>query len=148
MILGENDMKRIFCLFLTVCLIFCTLTSLSSCQTRLKGTYTSGGGYDYSGLGSSLGMGAMTTTYVFEGKRVSRTVSLVSGINTPQVTGTYDIDYKGAKIGYEITFVWDATGDYAGKPEEARTETHRFKKTNTYIKIDDEKYTKSTNNGL
>ena len=92
----------------------------------------------------------MSTTYTFDGKRVAKSVSLFSGSTSSlgsEITGKYDIDYKGPKKGYEITFIWDATGTYANKTEGERTETYFFKKTNTYIQIGEAKYVKSTSEG-
>ena len=126
-------MKRFVALILTLVTVLFTFTS---CSTRLKGTYKSN---------SSTG-NILSVTYTFEGKRVSKTTSMLSYTDTaalPQATGKYDIDYKGAKDGYVITFTWDASGAYATKPEAERIETFKFKKTNTYIQIGDSKFVRS-----
>lgn len=133
-------MKRFIALLFSLSLLLCTSLSLSSCSTRLAGTYET----------SSASGALMSTSYTFDGKRVSKSVSLFSSSDSSwvsEITGKYDIDYKGPKTGYEITFIWDATGTYANKTEEERTETYPFKKTNTYIKIGDTKYVRSNSEG-
>ena len=79
-------------------------------------------------------------SYKFEGKRVYKTLSIFSSYtefdtDSAAITGKYDIDYEGVKTGYSITFTWDDSGE---------TETHTFKKMNTYILIDGVRYNKNS----
>ncbi len=126
-------LKRTTSLMLAAVLLASMLFSLTSCNTRLKGEY-------------SMKQTYYTETYIFDGKNVTMCTEYSSTISLPSVdiSGKYDIDYKGAKEGYEIEFVWDAEGSYANKSEEERTEVYTFKKTNTYIQIGDKYYTKQS----
>jgi hypothetical protein len=104
----------------------------------LKGTFT-----------TSEEDNVMKTTYIFDGDRVTKSTTLTLGSTTTsgvasEVSGTFDISYKGWNDGYEITFVWDATGKNEGKTEEERTETHSFLKTSSYIKIGDQYLVRDT----
>ncbi len=132
-----KTLKRITTLFLTAALLLSLVLSLASCSTKLRGTYSTAGSSNI-----------LTTTYVFDGDTVKKSQTFSyngsSSAYGTELTGKYDIDYRGSKIGYEITFIWDEVGKYAGKSEEDRSETYSFKKTNTYIKIDDEYYQKES----
>ena len=130
--------KRTLTLVLVFALVCTMVLSLASCSTRLSGSYT----------GSESENSIISTTYTFEKKTVTRSqsLSLSSGSSSSYgsaITGTYDIDYKGVKKGYEITFIWDDAGSYAGKSEAERTETYTFQKMTNYIKIGNTKYTRS-----
>ncbi len=129
-----KKLKRINTAVLTVCLLLSLVLSLASCSTRLRGTY------------SNSSNNLLTTTYVFEGKTVKKSQTFTyngsSSAYGNDLSGEYDISYRGSKDGYEITFIWEAVGKYAGKSEEERSETYSFKKTNSYIKIGDEYYQK------
>ncbi len=153
-----KNLKRIISLLLTVALAVTMLISLGSCSTRLSGTY------------SVTINESKTFTYEFDGKTVKLTESLATtsdsstsslletlggysgseysifnSLFNSEYTGEYDISRK-RKSGYEITFVWDATGKYEGKSEAERTETYAFDKlktkTGTYIKIGEYYYQK------
>lgn len=136
--------KKGITLLLTAALMLSLAASLSSCSTRLKGTYTL---TEENPLTSALSY-ATECTYVFEGKTVKYTEAMVNTQTEETVSlnasysGEYDISYRGPKTGYEITFIWNAEGKYAGKSEEERTETKYFKKMNTYIQIGDKYYDK------
>ena len=136
-----RTLKRI-AVFILAAVLFASLSlSLVSCSTRLSGTYETS-----SSTSSTSSSNMLKTTYVFDGKRVTKSQSItLSSSTTPYgetLTGTYDISYKGWNDGYEITFVWDAVGSYANKSEADRTETYSFEKTSTYIRIDGVGYTK------
>ncbi len=123
---------RIVLVVLTLSMLACVMLSLVSCSTRLDGTYAS----------SSSSSNMLTTTYVFEGKTVRKTQTLTyneSSSTMSDITGKYKISYSGT-----ITFIWDDAGTYAGKTEEERTETYEFLKTNTYIRIGTEYYSKQS----
>lgn len=124
--------RRTVLLVLAISMLLGVMLSLASCSTRLDGTYAS----------SSSSNSLLTTTYVFEGKTVRKTQTLSYGSSDTtsiinDFTGKYKISYKGT-----ITFIWDDAGAYEGKTEEERTETYDFLKTNTYIRIGTEYYSK------
>ncbi len=141
-------LKKFTTAFLALSLIATLMLSLASCQTRLNGTYVMTNTTDTgsSAIGSSISSQS-ETKFVFDGNTVKKTETLTYGETTmplsEELTGTYDISYKGWNDGYEITIIWDDTSKkYAGKSEEERTEVFPFIKTSSYIKIGDNFYYK------
>ena len=129
--------RKTLSVVLAAVLVVTLALSLGSCSTSLKGTFTTSED------------STMKTTYIFDGDRVTKSTTLTLGSTTTsgvasEVSGTFDISYKGWNDGYEITFVWDETEKNKGSTEEERTETLSFLKTSSYIKIGDQYLVRDT----
>ena len=130
--------RKTVSIILAAVLVLTLAISLGSCSTSLKGTFT-----------TSEDDNVMKTSYIFDGDRVTKSQTLTLSSTTTsgvasEMSGTFDISYKGWNEGYEITFIWDATGKNEGKTEEERTETFSFLKTSSYIKIGDQYLVRDT----